>query len=205
MNCSDTAERPTVEAAAAAAARIRDTVPTFGEALGWATLSCVGWPQAATPVPEFTGAGAPPILVVGTVGDPATPYLWSQQMSEALESAVLLTYEGAGHTAFLRGGQCIEDAVVDYLIDLQVPAPGTSCPAQDETISFGGLQDEVRAQFTEMGIPEDIADCIVDGIVADVGEAEFDRLVLGNDASALSKLVTAQSIACATGKKSGGG
>ena len=42
------------------------------------------------------------------------------------------------------------------------------------------------------------------GIIDDIGEAEFDRLVLSNDASALSKLVTAQSIACATGKSGGG-
>ncbi len=205
VNCSDTAERPSVDEATAAAGRIRAAAPTFGEALGWATLSCIGWPQPAAPIPELTGAGAPPILVVGTLGDPATPYVWSQQMSETLESAVLLTYEGAGHTAFLRGGPCIEHAVVDYLVDLRVPEPGTSCPAQDQAISFGGLQDQVRKQFTEMGIPQELADCIVDGIIDDIGEAEFDRLVLGNDAGGLSKLVTAQSIACATGKKSGGG
>ena len=205
VNCSDTTERPSIDEATAAAERIRAAAPTFGEALGWSTLSCIGWPQAAAPFPELTGADAPPILVVGTLGDPATPFVWSEQMSEALESAVLLTYEGAGHTAFLRGGQCIEDAVVDYLVDLQVPEPGTSCPAEDEAISFGGLQEQVRAQFTEMGIPEEIADCIVAGIVDEIGEAEFDRLVLSNDASGLSKLVTAHSIACATGKKSSGG
>ena len=204
VNCSDTTDRPTVGEAEQAAGRIRSAAPVFGEALGWATLSCVGWPQGAEPLPELTGAGAPPVLVVGTLGDPATPYLWSQQMSEALESAVLLTYEGDGHTAFLRGGQCIEDAVVDYLVELQVPPPGTRCPAQDESISFGGLQDQVREQFTTMGIPEEIADCIVAGIIDDIGEAEFDRLVLSNDASALSKLVTAQSIACATGGSGGG-
>ena len=204
VNCSDTTDRPTVDEAEAAAGRIRAAAPVFGETLGWSTLSCVGWPQAATPLPELTGAGAPPVLVVGTLGDPATPYLWSQQMSEALESAVLLTYEGDGHTAFLRGGQCIEDAVVDYLVELRVPQPGTRCPAQDERISFGGLQETVREQFTAMGIPEELADCIVTGIIDDIGEAEFDRLVLSNDASALSKLVTAQSIACATGASGGG-
>lgn len=205
VNCADTDERPTVDEAAAAAERIRAAAPTFGEALGWATLSCVGWPQTANPVPEFTGAGAPPVLVVGTVGDPATPYVWAQQMTDALESAVLLTYEGAGHTAFLRGGPCIEDAVFAYLVDLELPAPGTSCPAQEERISFGGLQDQVLAQFTDMGIPAEVAKCVVDGIVEDIGEAEFDRLILSNDAERLSKLVIPQSLACATGEVSGGG
>ncbi len=199
VNCSDASERLTVDEAVAAAQRIAAAAPVFGSAIGWSTLSCVGWPTTATPLPELTGAGAPPVLVVGTVGDPATPYVWSEQMTDALESAVLLTYEGDGHTAFLRGGPCIEDAVVDYLVDLRVPEPGTRCPAQEQRISFGGLQDQVREQFTEMGLPDEIADCIVSGIVADIGAAEFDRLVLSNDAAALSKLVTAQSIACATG------
>lgn len=202
VNCADTTERPTVDEAAAAAERIRAAAPTFGPALGWAELSCVGWPLAANPVPPLTGAGAPPILVVGTLGDPATPYVWSEQMTDALESAVLLTYEGAGHTAFLRGGQCIEDAVVAYLVDLEVPEPGTSCPAQADQVSFGGLQDQVVQQFTDSGIPEEIARCVVGGIIDDIGEAEFDLMILSNDAGQLSKLVTAQTIACATGQGS---
>ena len=43
------------------AQRIAGEAPTFGPALGWSSLSCIGWPLAANPMPELTGAGAPPI------------------------------------------------------------------------------------------------------------------------------------------------
>jgi hypothetical protein len=73
------------------------------------------------------GAGAPPILVVGTTGDPATPYAWAQALSKELATGVLLTYEGEGHTAYLRSTACIDNAVEAYLIDGKVPADGTRC------------------------------------------------------------------------------
>ena len=44
---------------------------------------------------------------------PPRPYKWAQEMTAALGSAVLLTYEGDGHTAFLHGDDCIDHAVAD--------------------------------------------------------------------------------------------
>ncbi len=198
VSCADTPERPTVDEAEAAAERIIVSAPRFGPAIAWSTLGCLDWPLAANPVPELTGAGAPPVLVVGTVGDPATPYEWSVRMSEVLESATLLTYEGDGHTAFLRGGPCIETAVVDYLVDLQVPAADTRCPAQGADDGFQSIRDEVVSQFVEAGLPEPIAECVVDGILDEIGEDELNRIILSGDPTELTRLVTAQSIRCAT-------
>ncbi len=197
VSCADSDERPEVADATAAAERIVAAAPTFGGITAYGTLGCLGWPAAANPLPAITGEGAPTILVVGTLGDPATPYEWAQQMSEALESSVLLTYEGDGHTAFLRGGTCIEDAVVGYLVELTAPAPGTRCPAQDDEASFSGIRDEVLSQFTEAGIPDEIANCIIDGIIEDLGESEFNQLVLSGDQEQLTRLVTAQAVRCA--------
>jgi hypothetical protein len=73
-------------------------------------------------------SGAPPIVVIGTTGDPATPYKWAKAMAKQIDSAVLLTREGEGHTAY-GSSQCINDAVNTYLLDLTVPAKGTSCPS----------------------------------------------------------------------------
>ena len=72
-------------------------------------------------------AGAPPIVVVGTTNDPATPYAWAQSLAQQLESGHLLTYEGAGHTAYGRGSSCIDNAVNDYVVKLTVPPAGTQC------------------------------------------------------------------------------
>jgi pimeloyl-ACP methyl ester carboxylesterase len=202
VSCSDSAERPSVDEATATAQRILEQAPTFGGVTAYGALGCLGWPTAANPLPELTGAGAPTVLVVGTVGDPATPYEWSEQMAQALESAVLLTYEGDGHTAFLRGGPCIDDAVVAYLVDLTVPAEGTRCPAQGTEATFTSIRDEVLAQL-EQSIPSDVATCVIDGIIADIGEAEFTQLVLSGDQERLTRLVTAQAMQCAAGGLSG--
>jgi hypothetical protein len=137
--------------------------------------------------------------VIGTLGDPATPYEWSEQMSDALESAVLLTYEGDGHTAFLRGGPCIEAAVVDYLVELVLPPAGTRCAAVDDGAGFASIRDELVRQFEEVGYPEELAACVIDGMIDDVGEQEFERLVLGSDQKELTKLITAQALRCAAG------
>jgi pimeloyl-ACP methyl ester carboxylesterase len=205
VSCADTDERPSVDEATATAERILAAAPTFGPITGFGALGCLGWPTAANPLPAITGAGSPTILVVGTVGDPATPYEWAQQMSDALESAVLLTYEGDGHTAFLRGGACIEDAVVAYLVDLSAPAAGTRCPAEESEAGFTSIRDEVLTQFEDAGIPEEVANCVIEGIIAELGESGFNELVLSGDQEQLTRLVTAQAVRCAAGGGGGGG
>ena len=78
--------------------------------------------------------GTGPILVIGTTGDPATPYAWSESLAQQLDQGVLLTYEGRGHTAYGRSGGCIEKAVEDYLVEGTVPENGLTCssPGGDE-------------------------------------------------------------------------
>ena len=75
--------------------------PQFGEAFVYQSLNCAFWPVRATKDPGVISAdGAPPILVVGTTGDPATPYQWAVNLAKQLSSGVLLTREGEGHTAY---------------------------------------------------------------------------------------------------------
>ena len=73
------------------------------------------------------GSGAPPILVVGNVGDPFTPIEEAQALADALDSGHLLTFEGDGHTIVGRGNDCIDAAVTAYLVAGTVPADGTRC------------------------------------------------------------------------------
>ena len=198
VNCSDEVDRLDATAAAAAEARIVAAAPRFGRLLGSGLDDCSSWPEPANPIPRISAPDAPTVLVVGTVGDPATPYEWSQRMVEALGSAELLTYEGDGHTAFLTAGPCISDAVVAYLVDLRVPAAGTRCPAAAGADPFEGLAETVIEQLAAGGLPRSLAECIVGRIIDEVGEDEFERIILENDAEALTKLATAQTLACAT-------
>lgn len=102
--------------------------PTFGDGgeygLGW----CSAYPgrQAEEPL-EVTGAGAAPVVVIGTTGDPATPYEEAVAMASTLESGVLLTREGEGHTAYGQGNECIDEAVEAFLLEGEVPEDGTVC------------------------------------------------------------------------------
>ncbi len=100
----------------------------FGEAIAYSGLTCAFWPvhPDADPVPTVA-RGAAPIVVVGTTGDPATPYAWAEKLASTLESGILLTYEGEGHTAYGGKSACIDDAIDRYLIDLEPPPAGTRC------------------------------------------------------------------------------
>ncbi|GAA4977800.1 alpha/beta hydrolase [Yinghuangia aomiensis] len=106
----------------------QQTSPTFGRALAWAGLSCGEWPITPSGKPhEIHAPGAAPILVVGTTRDPATPYAWAQALAQQLDSGHLLTYDGDGHTAYLRGSACIDTAVDTYLLTGQTPPDGKTC------------------------------------------------------------------------------
>lgn len=50
----------------------------------------------------------PPILVVGTPWDNATPYQQAVALAKALRTATLLTYDGEGNLAYLRDVACID-------------------------------------------------------------------------------------------------
>lgn len=110
------------------AADLTEVSPTFGEALAYGDVSCEVWPVPATGERgPIAAEGAGPILVIGTTGDPATPYEWSQNLAAQLSDATLLTFDGEGHTAYGRSNACISDAVEDYLLAGELPADGLTC------------------------------------------------------------------------------
>ena len=112
------------QAAASAAAR---AAPLFGSSIVWGSLPCAYWPVPSYPLPRIRAAGARPILVVGTLRDPATPYRWAQALAADLSSGVLLGWNGDGHTAYGEGSGCVDTIVNDYLISLSVSRSGTVC------------------------------------------------------------------------------
>lgn len=128
INCADSDQTFTRNEVIDYIAEWDTAYPLFGAALASGLLTCTLWDATRHPLPERDAAGSAPILVVGTEGDPATPYQGAVTMAEQLEAGVLLTWQGEGHTAFPKT-DCITEAVVGYLIDLIVPADGTSCPA----------------------------------------------------------------------------
>lgn len=102
--------------------------PTFGDVFAWGLVGCRGQVAASTEEPlTIDGSGAPPILVVGTTRDPATPYEWAEALSDQLESGVLVRRDGDGHTGYFQGNECVDRVVEAFWLRDEVPEDGLSC------------------------------------------------------------------------------
>lgn len=126
-SCLDNPHDETPEEVAAADERIRDGAPTI--APYWLGPDpCDDWLYPASGVNEPIAAeGADPIVIVGSTGDPATPYEQAVALADQLSSGVLITRVGEGHTGYNQGIACIDDAVNDYFINGTVPEDGLRC------------------------------------------------------------------------------
>jgi pimeloyl-ACP methyl ester carboxylesterase len=128
IGCDDDDSKTTTEQIRSLQDQWRTKYPLFGPGFATGLLSCQQWPAKRDPYPAGPATGAPPILVVGTVNDPATPYAQAGALANMLGNATVLTWEGQGHTAYPQT-TCIRTNVDAYLIDLKVPAADTRCPA----------------------------------------------------------------------------
>ena len=110
--------------------RSREVAPfmSYGEFTGNAPLdTCAFWPVPPTSSPHRPSAvGLPPILVVSTTDDPATPYQAGVDLAGELGGA-LLTFDGTQHTVVFEGENCVDAYATKYLIDLTLPPPGAKC------------------------------------------------------------------------------
>ncbi|MGY1636801.1 alpha/beta hydrolase [Geodermatophilus sp. SYSU D00742] len=104
--------------------------PHFWATAAYAEVGFALWPRTdedAFGGPFVASPTAPPVLVIGTTYDMATPYAGAVQMVRQLGNARLLTMEGDGHTAYAGKSPCIDAATDAFLVDLALPAEGTVC------------------------------------------------------------------------------
>lgn len=91
-------------------------------------VTCTNWPYPVAELPtSYSADGAPPILVVGTTNDPATPYAQAVSLAKQLSSGVLVTYNGEGHTIYAQGVACIDDTIDAYFLRGEVPSADPNC------------------------------------------------------------------------------
>ncbi|MFB7587527.1 alpha/beta hydrolase [Streptomyces sp. NPDC056169] len=130
ISCADSSERPTAAQAKALIPEFRGLSPVFGAFLAWDTAGwCAEWPvKGERATPEASAPGAAPILVVGTTGDPATPYEGAEKMAKELGDGVgvLVTNKGEGHGAY-GTSPCVTKTVDAYFLKGTVPKYGTTC------------------------------------------------------------------------------
>ncbi len=106
--------------------------PDFGAGNVGLGYQCSYWPyppDRSAPT-SFSAPSAPPIAVVGTTGDPATPFAWSESLARQLGSGRLVAVTGSTHTASLNGNPCLEGILTRYFVDRDAPASGTRCGAR---------------------------------------------------------------------------
>ncbi len=128
VNCLDSAASRDPQHYIDQAADFAAQAPFFGKYGDAYGLYCAAWASEPDPLTVPRAEGAPPIMVIGSTGDPATPYKESVALAGQLESGFLVTRDGEGHTSYLvTGDRCIDDAVNAYLVDLTVPPEGLVC------------------------------------------------------------------------------
>ncbi|RRO19189.1 alpha/beta hydrolase [Saccharopolyspora rhizosphaerae] len=129
IHCVDDKRVLNPEEVRAADRRYREAAPFLddGNPPSSARDMCAFWPVPVTGDPTQPQVGQlPPVLVISTTADPATPYEAGVQLAQALHGR-LLTYEGTQHTVFLQGVSCVDEAGTNYLVDLQLPPEGARC------------------------------------------------------------------------------
>jgi pimeloyl-ACP methyl ester carboxylesterase len=128
VNCLDEPTSRSVQDVRRLLPRFEKASPTFGDVFAWFLIGCPHWPvRTSEPIPKIDAPGTPPIVVVGTTDDPATPYSSAVALAKELTSGVLVTRVGEGHTGFGRGNQCVDDAVNDFFAEGKVPPDGLRC------------------------------------------------------------------------------
>lgn len=127
VTCLDRPYEGTVDDVRALAESWAAQAPTFGPSLAWGLLTCRDWPAEADRITSTRAKGSPPILVVSTTRDPATPFAWGERLTEQLADGNLLTLDATRHTAYGSGSACVDEAVDAYLLSGRIPEQGTVC------------------------------------------------------------------------------
>ncbi|WP_234334237.1 alpha/beta hydrolase [Streptomyces sp. NRRL B-1347] len=127
VSCADTAYPRTAEPYWDALERAERKAGLYGVSSVVSVLACKDLPSGTQQPRRVEAEGVPPVLVIGTTGDPATPYEEAESLADQFPGGMLLTYEAPGHTAYGRGGACVTQRVDDYLVGLREVPDGTTC------------------------------------------------------------------------------
>jgi pimeloyl-ACP methyl ester carboxylesterase len=126
IDCLDFSDPRTVNEIRRDATEIAQAAPAFGPYLAYSGLLCKYF-DSPPPVKVKRVKSSAPIIIIGTTGDPATPYDWAIGLTKVLPNSRLLTFVGDGHTGHGRGNGCIDDAIDAFYLDGELPTQGLRC------------------------------------------------------------------------------
>jgi pimeloyl-ACP methyl ester carboxylesterase len=135
INCLDYPSDPNVATMRAQEVQLNKLAPVFGHLMAYGGTSCFDWPYKPTRTAGALAAkGSAPIIVIGTTGDPATPYAMAQHVATLLQNGHLITYHGNGHTAYNKdttpADECVNTAVDNFFVHGTVPKTDPQCGAK---------------------------------------------------------------------------
>ncbi|MFL4946360.1 alpha/beta hydrolase [Streptomyces sp. MMS24-I31] len=143
IDCADDPDRPAAAQITKDLGRLRadyeQASPVFGRYRLNELLMCYGRPKGTDFIREkVKNVDTARMLLIGTRGDPATPYRWTVETARRLgSSAVVLDNRGDGHTGY-GSSACVHRKVNDFLLYGAVPPSGSSCPADPEPSAGSG-------------------------------------------------------------------
>jgi pimeloyl-ACP methyl ester carboxylesterase len=127
INCADRPSFGSLSQLEKSVQKLGSKYQDFGASVVWGNLECLYWPVKHQGSPGVIHApGTPTILLVGSTGDPATPYQWAKSVANQLDNAVLLTRVGNGHLGYFVS-TCVQGYVDNYFANLQLPKKNTTC------------------------------------------------------------------------------
>lgn len=129
VSCLDARQPADAKSMAEQNKKVLAASATLGRYWQFGALTCEQWPYPVAKHPEsYSAAGSAPIIVVGTTGDPATPYSQAVELAnDVLENGYLVTFNGEGHTAYGQQNVCVNQAVDDFFIKNVVPTEDPNC------------------------------------------------------------------------------
>ncbi|WP_246019262.1 alpha/beta hydrolase [Saccharothrix australiensis] len=90
---------------------------------------CAFWDRPALRLKTPTGENVPPVLMVQSVRDPATPVEGARRAHEKFANSRLLTVTDEGdHGIYGFGNSCVDDLVESFIVDGKVPPNDLTCP-----------------------------------------------------------------------------
>ncbi len=92
--------------------------PVLGPVLGSGPVGCdprLRPPRVDERVGDVRVDHVPPLLLIGTTADPATPYAGAQDMQQRIVGSTLLTVDDTQHGGYATGNHCVDKIVGTYL------------------------------------------------------------------------------------------
>ena len=112
--------------------------PVFHSALPQTDAFCHGWGHTSkTKAVDVDVEATNPVLVIGILHDPNTPYPWSHALVSRIRNSHLLSVDMYGHVATGKNS-CATAKIGDYLVNGTLPSDGEVCAADPEPQAGGG-------------------------------------------------------------------